>query len=233
MRVLSRSLAHFFENLMNTRTDLANAALSYLGEMRVTSIDDTNSKQARTCKQFVQDTIDEVLECHRWNCATKLAILALNASEPIWGYTNAYELPSDFIRIMEVNGQQFEDSQQFFEIQENKRLLSNWDECKIRYIARIDVPSFSPGLAEAIGWKLAGKICIPLTLNAQLAQMCAAQFDASLKRAMRLDATQTGGQDNNAMAKLIGRSGLVRSRYGYCGSGLKYGVYGPIGWGGR
>jgi hypothetical protein len=61
---------------MNTNTDLANRALGHIGEMRISDIDDAESKAARTCKGCIQAVIDEVLREHRWNCAIKRVALS-------------------------------------------------------------------------------------------------------------------------------------------------------------
>lgn len=215
---------------MNTRTDLANAALSYLGEMRISDIDDANSVPARACKQFMQDTIDEVLRSHRWSCAIRLAILTASADAPIWGYQYAYPLPNDSLQLLEINGQEPSYSQQYFEIQ-GRELLSNWTEAKIRYVKRITISECDPLLAKAIALSLASKICIPLSLNQSNQQSCVAQYSQAIQEAKRINAIEKTGNSNQAWGKLMGNSPLVRSRNYGSSTIYRYGYYqipGPL-----
>lgn len=217
---------------MQTRTDLANAALAYLGEMQISSIDDASSKPARTCKQFIQDTIDQVLRGHRWSCAVMLATLTESGETPTWGFERQFVLPNDRLQILEINGQAFGPSQQFYAIQGNL-ILTNWTECHIRYVKRIDVPDFDPLLANAIALKLAAKICIPLSLNAANQQSCAVQFNQAVNEAKRINAIETTTNTNHQWGKVFGSSPLLAVR-GWDGTSLlRYGYritpIGPFG----
>lgn len=203
---------------MQTRTDLANAALAYLGEMQISDINDDSSKPARTCKQFMGDTILEVLRSHRWSCAISRSVLALSGDAPAWGqYDKQYILPNDYLQLLEINGEQPDISQQYFEIEGNF-ILSSWTECKIRYVRQIDVPDFDPLLAKAIALNLAAKICVPLTLNAGLQQSCVVQYNGAVQEAKRINAIEKTTNANHSWGRLCGTSPLVRTRgwsYGY------------------
>jgi hypothetical protein len=214
---------------MQTRTDLANAALSYLGEMQISSIDDTSSKPARTCKQFMQDTIDEVLRGHRWSCATDLATLTESGDTPLWGFEKQFVLPNNRLQVLEVNGQAFGPVQQFFAIQGNF-LLTNWEEAHIRYVKRIDVPDFDPLLAKAIALQLASKICIPLSLNAANQQSCVVQYNQAVSEAKRINAIESTTNANHQWGKVFGSSPLLGVRGWGGNSLLRYGYrFTPIG----
>lgn len=214
---------------MNTGTDLANAALSYLGEMRISNIDDPDSQPARTCKQFLADTIDEILRTHPWSCAIRLATLTEITADPDWGFERAFQLPSDMLRLLQVNGQPFGPSQQYYDIQ-GKLLLTNWDEAKIRFVQRIDVPEFDPLLAKAIALQLAVKICIPLSLNMTNMQLCSQQFTVAIQDAKRANAIEKSTNANHQWGRIIGTSPLVNCRGRGTNSLYRYGYYQlPIG----
>lgn len=209
---------------MNTRTDLANAALGYLGEMQISDIDDQDSRPARVCKQFMQDTIDEVLRSHRWSCATALATLTPSATAPDWGYSTAYPLPNDLMQLLEINGQQPGMSQQYFDIQQGQ-LLSNWEEAHIRYVRRIDVPDFDPLLAKAIALQLAAKICIPLSLNMVNQQSCVQQFMLAIGEARRVNAIEKSTNSNHQWGRVYGSSRLLSCRNYGNNELYRYGMY--------
>lgn len=214
---------------MNTRTDLANAALSYLGEMRISDIDDPDSQPARTCKQFLADTIDEILRTHPWSCAIRLATLTEITTDPNWGFERAFQLPADNLRLLQINGQPFGPSQQYYDIQ-GSLLLTNWEEAKIRYVKRIDVPEFDPLLAKAVALQLAVKVCIPLSLNMNNAQLCRAEFDKAISEAKRANAIEKSTNANHQWGRIIGTSPLIRCRNWGANGLYRYGYYQlPIG----
>ena len=196
---------------MTTNTDLANHALALLGEMPISDIDSETSKPARVCLQFVQAAIDETLRMGRWNCATERVTLAKSTVGPVAGYDFYYDLPGDFIRLMEVNGEQWEDSSEFFEI-EGLQLATDEDSVSIRYIQRIPIGFADALLANAIAIRLAGKIALPLTGSEEKAITFARLFREALGEARQHDAQESGTGRNPRWAKVFSRSRLLRSR---------------------
>ena len=197
---------------MNSPTQIANYALGLIGDSQISDIDDPGSKPARVCKQFLQATIDEVLRLHRWNCAIKRATLARLADAPNHGYRHAYALPTDSLRLLEVNGEPWNGSEEFFEI-EGKAIVIDATECKIRYVRRIGVADFDPLLAKAVAISLAMTICVPLTANLQLQQTIAAQMVRAIATARQVDAIEVGNREGRPMRRLLDNSPLIQSRF--------------------
>jgi hypothetical protein len=198
---------------MTTTTQLANYALAHLGEAKISDIDDTNSKPARVCKEFIQPTIDEVLRTHRWNCATKRATLSASSTPPTHGYTTAYVLPSDFLRLLEINGEPWNGSEEFFELEANRRILIDSDECQIRYIARIPVNEFDPLLTKAVAATLAMTIVVPLTGNLQLQGQLSILLQRALSAARQVDAIEVGAREGRGLRRILDNSPLIQSRF--------------------
>lgn len=194
-----------------TKTELANLALAFIGESAILNIEDTTSKASRLCRQFVDSAIDETLRCHRWNCATSRATLSATTA-PEHGFTYAYQLPGDFLRLLELNGEAFTGSETNLEIEEGKRLLSYTSTAEIRYIKRIDPSGFDPLLAKAVALQLAMDIAVPLTANLQLQGQVATLHARAIGKAQKMDAIETGSREGNMMARLIANSPLIQSR---------------------
>lgn len=197
---------------MNTTTQLANYALALIGQAKISDIDDTGSPAARAAKEFMQPTIDESLRLHRWNCAIKRATLTQTDPEPVHGLDYSYQLPSDFLRLLEVNGEQWEDTDEFHEI-EGRRLVTDEDTVEIRYISRIEVASMDPLLAKFVAANLAGTLAIPLTANLQLQQQVMAIRQRVLGEARSVDAIETSSREGRPLERVIHQSRLLRSRY--------------------
>ena len=82
------------------KTGIANLALSNLGEASIQSLSDNNAR-ARACSSRIEDVIVSVLRMHVWNSALERALLT-NIGEPIFGWNYIYQLPADYIRVVEV-----------------------------------------------------------------------------------------------------------------------------------
>lgn len=197
---------------MNTTTDLANYALAHLGEPQITDIEGGGTVES-LCLRFVQDTIDEVIRSHRWNCATDRATLTQLSAGPNHGLTYAYQLPASFLRLMEVNGEAWEGSDQFFEIENSERLLTDQSVVKIRYLKRIGVTDMDPLLGEAVALKLASKLAVPITAKLEQQTQMLGLYDRCIRKAASVDALETKGKEGREMERIISNSPLVRSRF--------------------
>jgi hypothetical protein len=197
---------------MTTETDLANYALAYIGEAKISNIDDTNSKQARTCKQFLTPTIEEILRSHRWNCSIKRATLSRLVATPNHHYDYYYALPNGFLRLLELNGEQHDASDEFFEI-ENNKLATDADTAEIRYIHNIGVNEFDPLLKKAVALSLASTIAVPLTAKIDLQTQCYTLFEKAIGKARQIDAIEVGTREGRPMERFLSQSRLIRSRF--------------------
>lgn len=194
-----------------TITDLANSALAQIGQTAITTIDDENVKAAVVCKQFWRLAADEVLRQHRWNSASKRATLAAVVAPAEWGYKFAYQLPADFIRMMELNGEQVDASEEFFEI-EGSVIKTDASKADIRYIRQLPVSSMDASLFEVVACKLASKIAIPLAANPSLQIQALNLMERALGAARKVDAIETGSRENRPLLRALGNSPLLQAR---------------------
>lgn len=196
---------------MTNDTDLANHALALISEEPITAITDQASTNARTCRTFVTEARLETLRMGRWNCATKRATLTTLSTPPIGDYTFRYQLPKDYVRLMEVNGEAVKTSDEYFEI-EGKQLLTDSAPVWIRYIADIGIGACDPLLQAAIAVRLAQKIALPLSARLEQADALEGLFQRRLKEALSIDAKETQSAENAGWEKVLGRSRLGRVR---------------------
>ncbi len=89
---------------MTTDVQIVNLALSHLGHApdTITTLagTDTTSLLANLHYPIARDVL---LTTHNWNFAIKRIALGLNASEPVYEFTYAYDLPSDHLRVIRTN----------------------------------------------------------------------------------------------------------------------------------
>lgn len=145
-----------------SETDIVNDALARLGVSPIMSLTDA-TKQAQFANRFYDQTRDEVLAGHPWNFATRRAVLAQISTAPDFEWLYAYQLPSDNLRLLQLNGYDIGKTMDTWAIEGNQ-LLTDADKAEVRYIARITDTTFYPALfTEALSIKLAAKLCAPLT----------------------------------------------------------------------
>lgn len=87
---------------MASSVEIANSALTKMGETRIMSLTD-NVKAAREINAVFDLRRDALLRAYNWNFAMKRAQLSALSDAPSWGYTYQYQLPSDCLRIVQVS----------------------------------------------------------------------------------------------------------------------------------
>lgn len=92
---------------MADETEIANIALTLLGQPRVLSIDDDKAS-ARTLKSVWNVERQSAIREGSWNFATKRAQLAASATIVSYPFTYGYPLPADNLRLIEVLDFDFE-----------------------------------------------------------------------------------------------------------------------------
>lgn len=197
---------------MNTDTDLANYGLAHLGEPEIADINGTD-QVSRLCKRFLQQTVDECLRAHRWNCATKRTTLSRLAAAPDHGLDYQYQLPGDFLRLHELNGEAWEGSDEFFEVETGKVIVTDSEEAEIQYTARIGASAMDPLLVEYIALKLAAKLAMPRKGRPEVQGQMVQLSRLALRKAARADAVETKAREGRGIQRILANSPLVRARF--------------------
>lgn len=142
-----------------TEVSICNSALIKVGADRINSLSEQN-KRARLCNTLYETMRDDVLAAYPWNFAIARAELSQVDDEPIFGFDYIYQLPSDVLRVLEVQEKDY-----VWKI-EGAYLLSDEGEIQIKYIRREDdVTKFSMMFAEALAYRLAMELAYPLAQN--------------------------------------------------------------------
>ena len=120
---------------MPNQTDLLNIALGMVGARRISAIDD-GSENANQCLTFYPSILDAALRVAHWNFATGRAILAqiTDVDAPLFEYTYAWAVPSDFIKLRE-----------FYDNLNPANLVFGWEDFNYgRYRDRFRLETFIP-----------------------------------------------------------------------------------------
>jgi len=168
--------------------EICNIALAVLEEQRITSLTES-TEQGRYCNIHYDDARDFVLRLHPWNFATRRAVLAQDAVAPLFGYDNAFKLPTDpyCLRVISVNDPSDPPNWKI----EGRLLLIDESVVDLVYIGRIiDVTQYDAGFVQALAHYLAWKLAKPLTGSKTEADQKAKDFAAILRQARSVDGSE-------------------------------------------
>jgi len=170
---------------MASKTEIANRALSKLGQPRVSNIDTTDTKAARTIRNMWDNVRDSLLQSFPWNFSVRRAQLAADGSAPAWGWAKQYTLPSDFLSLIEIkNNPRYEVADGFIMTDEGAPLY-------IKYVRRVvNTGLYDAMFAEAFAAQLAVEACEEITQSNTKKQILIAERDGIIKMAYQNDSIQ-------------------------------------------
>jgi hypothetical protein len=167
---------------MNSVVRICNEALSHFGGGEINDINE-GSEPARICNVFYESSRDEVLKDFPWPFARKIQVLALtNENIPGWCYT--YQLPTKCLKPRRVfNSANVLADDNSFDVYGDK-LVTNLHEASLDFTSQVTDPVlFDVKFSEALAYKLASKIVIPLTGNTTRKQEFYSQYEQALGEA--------------------------------------------------
>jgi hypothetical protein len=173
---------------------ICNLALSHLGAAAIVSLTE-NSAEGIACNLHYETCRDSVLRDYPWNFATKRVALAELSETPPAGWSHVYSLPTDCLRAREIVNPAGTDPIKFL-IESNaagtaRVLLTNQAQATLLYTAAVsEVTMFDPLFVDALAWKLASMVCIPLTRDRNIMQMCQTMYINVLAQAQTADANE-------------------------------------------
>lgn len=171
---------------MSSVVDVCNKALDKLGHGAITSLSD-GTKAANLCDRGWPLVRDQVLRDHPWNFAVKRAVLAASSTAPEWGFSAAFPLPADCLRLIEVRDLSTDE----YSVEDGS-IHADADVLYIRYVYRVTDPNRYDALfIDTAATRLAAEICEALTQSNTKKDALFQEYEDSLTRARRVD-----GQEN-------------------------------------
>lgn len=190
---------------MATGVSICSNALLMLGAQTINDFaDQLNLDRAKLCANLYPTVRDDMLRSHPWNCAIKRAVLAPDAVAPAFGYTHSFELPADFMRVLEVgtNGAQID------YLVEGRTIQADTTVLELRYVFRNEVENtWDAHLVKLVTLAMAAALAYPVTQSSALQQSFEQKLEMTLKRARAVD-----GQEDPPQT--LGDERLLRARFG-------------------
>ena len=193
---------------MASVVEICNGSLNQLGATTILSLTE-DSKNARLCNQRYSQVRDAVFRSHPWNCLQKRVELAADTTAPAWGFSFAYTLPADCLRLLRIL-----DYDSNYKV-EGRKILSNTSSMKILYIGRITDPNeYDESLRETLSAALGADIAFAVTSNNQTATNMYNLFQDKLKDARFVDSTEGQNVEQDlGMTDVIDAGTFINSRF--------------------
>lgn len=183
---------------MASQVEIANRALTKLGAARIISFGDDN-KQARAISSMFDHVYRSELRTRVWSFTKKRTSLPALATTPAWGFTYEYQLPSDFIRLLQVDeiytGVFLDDyvnsDTSEYAIEGGKILTDFAAPLKIKYCADIsDTTQWDVTFVEAIASRLAYELAEDLTQSNQKKADAMSDYQRAMSAAIKSNAIE-------------------------------------------
>lgn len=172
---------------MTSVVDICNYALAKVGEQTIVSLGD-GTPPSNYCDLLYGKSRDFILRAHPWNCAIKRKALAASTTEPVYDYDNRFPLPSDLLRLLDVDLENYTSG---WRVENRAVLADTTGPLNIRYIYRIQDPNeFDSHVVELIAAHLAVELAEPLTQSNTKKQILMQEFKDTFTIARRSDAQE-------------------------------------------
>ncbi len=196
---------------MTTAIAICNMALTRLGGATIAALNE-GSKESMICATFLDQSRDAALRDYKWNFATLRRQLA-DTGTTLAPWAFAYAYPSDCLAAREIYNPLSTSTAIAFEVASDgaggRLIYTNQDQAMLVYTARItDLSACDPLFIEAMSWKLAAEIALPLAQDRNLMQVAETKYQNIIAQARTADANE-GEADTTAAATWID------SRLGY------------------
>lgn len=149
---------------VTSSTDICNLALDLLSAGNIQDIEGDSATEEQ-CKRWYDVTRRKLFREHPWNFATKRIILAADSTDPVFGYSAAFSVPSDFIRLLAISTDLSVDQETLlpttaYGFENNKILLNEYygSPTSVRLIYIYDnttVSQFDPLFVDLLAYDLA------------------------------------------------------------------------------
>jgi hypothetical protein len=190
----------------NSETEIANAALLFLGHSTISSFDQGNVKASRLAKATYAMIRDETLRNHPWNFAKARVTIPATGTAPDFNFSNAYTIPGDSLRIVRVNYQ--DPNRGSWVLEGNEILTDLGSPIEAEYIKRVtDVALYDASFTLALAYNLARHWAEPLVKATTLKQATKEDLAEILQNARTSDGQESTVTLFTEGSWLTGRSG--------------------------
>lgn len=168
---------------------ICNSALIKLGEATITALDEGTNRANAVNEQY-DKTRQQLLRSHPWNCAMALSRLARLADAPAFEFSYAYQLPTDWLRTINVSADDAMQSGPEYKIR-GRTIHSSAEDIYLTYVKDLEDPNeMDASFRESLAWLLAADVCMALTQSNAMRDQMVKGYDASITQARAADSIE-------------------------------------------
>tara|TARA_Y100001936_G_C15871657_1_gene558006 strand:+ start:63 stop:635 length:573 start_codon:yes stop_codon:yes gene_type:complete len=172
---------------LQTYLEVTNAALLRLGANRISAFNEKTTESVVT-NEIILPLQRALLSSHPWGFATTQSELSESSSPPIADFDKAFDLPSDFLRVISA-GTGNRGAGLDYRIH-HKKLHTNADNVKLTYIFEPNPDDWPHYFRQLISAQMAAEICIAITESTSRSELMFDLADKEFQRAKLIDAQQ-------------------------------------------
>lgn len=175
---------------------ICNIALSRVAVARqITSLDE-QSEEARLCSLHYEPARDTTLRDHPWPFARRRVALALVAEDPEADWAFSYRYPTDCERALFIPLSGRTDAGAEFIVGQDatgRLIYTDQEDADLVFTRRESNPGLFPSdFSDALAWRLASEIALPLSRLQALADRCLARYRQTLSAATATGLNESG-----------------------------------------
>lgn len=196
--------------------DICSLALDILKQGAIQSINPPVTVPEKICARWYDMTRQECLAAHPWKFAIKRDMWTPDAAAPVFGYTYAYNVPADYIRLITVGNDYLGDLVREREVENGQILMTSGTATdgttiQVRYIYDLtSVTKMSPLFIKYFILQLALNMANKFSITSTLRKQIQDEFNM-----VQAEAKAVNGQENKI--KRIQTSKILTKRRGMPG----------------
>lgn len=173
--------------MMNS-IDICSTALIMLGADEITTFDD-ETREAKICKRVYELVVRGCLAERDWTFAQNSVVLNKLSATPLFGYSSAFQLPKDYLRLVgkENPGLPHSIKEQY--------LYCNASELKVNYVFRVSEEKFPPIFNMYVVQSLCKVLAISLLEDEKKAAYYENQADSTRRKAGLVESQSNGNSE--------------------------------------
>jgi hypothetical protein len=181
--------------MMTDAVSICNLALQRVGATSISSLTE-DSTAARACSRVYAQARDSELRAHVWSFARERVQVAADSTNPVFGYTKRYALPSDCLRILPTNGTNGDPIQDDWQVEGRFILTDDTPPINLIYIRReTDENTFDALFTELLISRIAMDVAEKVTQSNTKKEETTEHYRAVQKEARRVNAFERPPQD--------------------------------------
>lgn len=188
----------------HNKLEVINSALMKIGLPLAATLDDADWN-ASTVYDLV---VERVLRSFNWGFAASFGVFAPSGNVPIHGFTHAYAIPDDCLRVIDVRCASDLRAPRARFVVSGRDVFTNVSPCNARYVHMVKDPQlWPPDFTDAVSCLIAFEIA---SLSAQTMSMTPGLmqlYQVALAQAQSVDATETSERVPLDESVLIARAG--------------------------